>query len=333
MNSRKRRLFFLIFLLLITSIFLTTSTFAWFTHNRIVTIKSINIHVQASGGIEISAEAINWTTVIDPEDIENANGGGYPTSVNQIPSRMEPVSTGKEIDTTTGFLKMFYGTTDSDLDGNNILTSYRSIEKEGHGDLSDGRFIAFDMFFRVYNDVDIYLSTNSNVIYKDNQSEKGIAASTRVAFLVEGNLPNGTAPTTIQGLKGATPNTTYIWEPNYDVHTNAAVNHASSVYGLTIPNTNGPKIPYDGIINEFGKAENINVMDANEAKYPNFFKRVPIDFYTKRNFEEFQKVFRLSQGITKVRIYMWIEGQDVDCEDDASFDDIIFNLQFTINPS
>lgn len=42
------------------------------------------------------------------------------------------------------------------------------------------------------------------------------------------------------------------------------------------------------------------------------------------------KVFSLEAGITKVRMYMWIEGQDVDCEDDASGSNIAFDLQLTV---
>ena len=42
------------------------------------------------------------------------------------------------------------------------------------------------------------------------------------------------------------------------------------------------------------------------------------------------KVFSLKAGITKVRMYMWIEGQDVDCEDDASGLNIAFDLQLTV---
>ena len=41
-------------------------------------------------------------------------------------------------------------------------------------------------------------------------------------------------------------------------------------------------------------------------------------------------IFTLSAGITKIRMYMWIEGQDVDCENTASGTDISFNVQFTV---
>ena len=41
------------------------------------------------------------------------------------------------------------------------------------------------------------------------------------------------------------------------------------------------------------------------------------------------KTFSLKAGITKMRIYMWVEGQDVDCENTASGGNIIYSLQIT----
>ena len=43
----------------------------------------------------------------------------------------------------------------------------------------------------------------------------------------------------------------------------------------------------------------------------------------------YQQVLHLEKGVTKVRIYMWVEGQDVDCEDYASGGDLTYNLQFS----
>ena len=40
--------------------------------------------------------------------------------------------------------------------------------------------------------------------------------------------------------------------------------------------------------------------------------------------------FEIAEGITKVRVYMWIEGQDVDCIDTASTGkQIDITLKFT----
>ena len=45
--------------------------------------------------------------------------------------------------------------------------------------------------------------------------------------------------------------------------------------------------------------------------------------------DNYKKVFDIQAGITKVRIYMWVEGQDVDCENNASGGSISYNLQFS----
>ena len=43
------------------------------------------------------------------------------------------------------------------------------------------------------------------------------------------------------------------------------------------------------------------------------------------------KAFHIDEGVTKVRIYMWVEGQDVDCEDKASGGSLSYNLSFSID--
>ena len=47
----------------------------------------------------------------------------------------------------------------------------------------------------------------------------------------------------------------------------------------------------------------------------------------------YQLLLNLQAGITKVRVYLWLEGQDVDCENNASVGDLAFSLQFSTNPS
>ena len=58
-----------------------------------------------------------------------------------------------------------------------------------------------------------------------------------------------------------------------------------------------------------------------------------IDYLTKSNFEQNVKVFSIKPGINKVRVYIWMEGQDVDCEDKSAIGDVEFNFQFTTNPA
>ena len=60
MRIKRFRLLYLLILFLLTTIMFSTSTYAWSTSNRVVTINTINVHVAASGGIEISADGTTW---------------------------------------------------------------------------------------------------------------------------------------------------------------------------------------------------------------------------------------------------------------------------------
>ena len=332
-KRRKRRIRYLILLLFLTSVLLSSSTYAWFTANRVITVRTINVHVESSGGIEISADATNWKTILSPDDLTTVHDSTYPNSTNQIPYNMEPVSTGLEVDRSTGFLKMYHGVTDNNYDGEYVLTSTRMIETESNGVDSTGKFIAFDLFFKTSNEATLYMTKESKVSYLTEDREKGIASATRVAFVIEGVLPSGSEAEDIQALKNATSATTYIWEPNYDVHTAEGIANASNTYHITTSRINAERIVYDGVISEISKSNNVLLGNANQTSYPSYFKRVNVDYPTKKDFTDNVELFTLDAGISKVRIYMWIEGQDVDCENNASYDDIKFDLQLTINPS
>ena len=47
----------------------------------------------------------------------------------------------------------------------------------------------------------------------------------------------------------------------------------------------------------------------------------------------YKQVIRLNAGVTKIRVYMWVEGQDVDCENNASGTDISYNVQLSTQSS
>ena len=46
----------------------------------------------------------------------------------------------------------------------------------------------------------------------------------------------------------------------------------------------------------------------------------------------YEELFNLTpKTITKMKVYFWVEGQDVDCENNASGGDITLKLQFSLN--
>ena len=319
-NRRKKILIPLFF----SSFLLMTTTFAWFSANRMVSIDSLNVHVQTDGGLEVSTNAIDWKQVVTVQDIMGAREK-YAGSVNQLPYRMNPVSSGGNI--SDGKLELFVGNATNSED-DFILVADRSIETESFGEDSTGNFIAFDVFFRVNSSKELYLDGSSKVEYTGD-ANSGIENATRIAFITEGSSEDN--PNISQNLNYGL--SSIIWEPNYDVHTEYGVSHARNVYGLNTSLSGASRLSYDGVTTVVPSSLNIPISLANASTYPGLFKNVNIGIETPKSGGANQKIADLLPSVTKVRIYMWIEGQDVDCEDNASYGDITFDLKFTVNPS
>lgn len=321
-SKRKSNLKSSILLLLLLATLLIASSYAWFTANKTVTVSSLDVQVEAQNGIQISADGTNWKTILSNADITGASSGAYASAVNQIPEYMEPVSSGKTIDSSTGYLKMFYGSVEAnETSGEYELTATQTTEADG----DEGYFIVFDMFIKVDQDTLLYLTPNSGVVTTETSSV-GLENAARMAFLIEGNVSTGSALSTIQGLKGATSATTYIWEPNCSTHTDAAISNAYDFYGTTITSTT-TVASYSGI--KAAISSGIIINKTNATDNATYFNTVTPDLQTASGITANQQLMKLSAGISKVRTYMWVEGQDYDCENNASGSGIQFNIQLT----
>ena len=326
-NSKKRKkskkIFIAILMILFTGVILTASTYAWFTANKTVTVSQIDVNVTTSEGLQISADAVKWKTVISNDDI---TGVTYSGNKNQLPKEtatIKPTSTIGEIDGTTGFMKMFVGTVESNDAGNYILTATQSIETKS---TTTGDFVVFDLFFQTNAAATVYLTSSSSVIA--SKTATGIQNAARVGFVVQGHAVVGSDAATIRALKSDGSVPAVIWEPNNDVHTAAAVKHAADVYQISTQQAGAPKLAYKGVKKDIYKTANIPL---NSAETEYFADVKPNISTTVAGIpkEKYERVFDLEAGVTKVRIYMWVEGQDVDCEDNASGGSVAYNLQFS----
>lgn len=327
-KDNNRRIFYLLILLAFTGIMLSTTTYAWFTTNRIVTVGNIDVKVQTEGSLEISADGQDWKALVDYNNIISVHDTSYTTSVNQLPGYIKPVSTIGGLD-SNGFMEMFLGIITDDREANYNLTSEKQTDREENGDEGEGAYLAFDIFLRTTDTKDLYLTSDSQVFYNGNST--GTENATRVAFIVEGNVPDGTNLGTVQAQFTTNTNNVYIWEPNYDTHTEHGIENARNVYGITTTETGAEALAYDGIKSSF--TEQIRIENATRTLYPNYFGLVEPQIKTIKNNTAYQPLFTLERGITKVRVYMWLEGQDVDCENNASVANLTLALQFSTNPS
>ena len=136
-NKRKNNSRYSLLLLLLLLVFLIVSTYAWFTANQTVTISTLDVNVQTSNGLQISADAINWKTILQKEDITGATAT-YATNTNQMPTEMEPVSTAGVV--ASGVMDMYSGEVDAHDNGvDYTLVSNKLTDTRG----TDGKYIAF----------------------------------------------------------------------------------------------------------------------------------------------------------------------------------------------
>ena len=136
-----------------------------------------------------------------------------------------------------------------------------------------------------------------------------------------------------QALNGATSfgqaqSTTFIWEPNSDVHTADAVTIAKDTYGITTTKTGATPIEYYGVKQAISVNSPIKLINTNNGTDTTNFTKMTGVKTTAKAMTDQSDFLTLKAGVSKIRIYMWVEGQDVDCENSASGSDISFNVEF-----
>ncbi len=335
-KQKRRSLRLTLLLLLLTAIILLSSSYAWFTANQTVTISQLQVNVAAQNGLQISADGSIFSALIGKDDLITASGK-YTDLLNQLPVNLAPVSTGKNV--TDGKMDMYLGTVNANTtSGKYELTATKETEVNSTTTNATGNFLAFDIFLKVESKTNIELTANSGIKATGAQST-GIENAARIAFVVQGNKPAGTDLTTIQQMNAGQ---VYIWEPNYDTHTPAAISHAIGNYNKTLGDfgltsmpaatqTNAEQILTDGVKAEI--TTGILLPDTTAAANGTFFTTITPDYKTKSDFgkngTDKLPIFTLEPGITKIRVYCWIEGQDYDCENDASGGNIALDLQIT----
>jgi len=333
------RLLFLLVAFILTLIGLTTSTYAWFTSNYTVSVAQIDVNVSSGSGIQISTNAETWKSMIILSDITTNH---YDGAVNQVPAaadQVNPVSTVKEAYTSASTyssgLHMYKGTIVSD---ESTGTQYLNTESQTDGAEGSLNYIAFDLFlkldFRESGNKQIYLTSNTGITTATGGPNTFIEYAGRMGFVIQGTMASTADLTQIKQMKG-TPGTVLIYEPNYDVHTNNGLVNGRDNYGITgyAASGNANPVPYYGVKDAFAYSSSVPnsgtpLNSTDSTKFAAVTPDLTTPFGNSQNFAFTQ----LPVGVTKIRVYMWIEGQDIDCENTASGGKVSFNLGFSLDP-
>ena len=346
-KNRNRRLMLALLMLLISGIALTTATYAWFSANTIVTTEDINVKVTASSGISISADAIAYGKSIKYSDVVNfakkvqngdyaaANIAAPAKTIISNPEKLNPVTTAGQTGSGWAF---FQGqlSEDSDEDvllSNGALGSVFGTNEDGStSDYTDGDYVAFDVYLRTSTAQKVKLSTNSRIgqIKLDsfgNLGEmEGLDTALRVGFQYLGstmktsqkeaytiNVINGELPTNDQWA---------IWNPApWKSHSESLTakyysgsdNEVDSAYYAGIArSTDYIKHYYKHLEATPDTDHFVKITSKNSASKNHYIvsEQDGTNIVTPED-----EIFTLEAGVNKVRIYIWLEGQDKDCVD------------------
>ena len=362
-SKRIRNIFILLFIL---GILLGVSTYAWFIGMKTVNLSNFDVKIATTEGLYISLDAKSWVYNLDVTTAEQyPNNTNVMENVKLI-----PVSTVGDVDTNSSTMKLFskssltaYPATHDEATGKD-KSSYRLLAKRmdnyntlggvantgiEHINASTKGYFAFDLFFKnvsgeayyvennVNNEEAIYLTTNSKVGVGtvSGVDGTGIENSVRVAFAQIGRVEDTTAneganaymaTCKTEGLVTGICRPAQIWEPNEKKHVVGALNFYNSVVGGTFG--------LNDYVNTYAVYEEIDAPGVDMYNPSANGTRV-VDYFTDEEkmlegADRPQFMSLAPNSITKVRVYIYIEGQDIDNYDFAALGkQISVNFGFT----
>lgn len=308
-KTTKKYLFIYFYMVLILLILTTVSSYAWLTLTRTPRVSNLSLYVNAFPGMEISIDphAEEWTQQILYSDL-------FPEEYKLRPA------TWSEVD------QRFYGARYS-FDGR-LVNSWEPLTDERHANNTslDNHYCIGTFYARAGSGVIVSLTDaveidggisgsgtyligkpvwNEETLLHDNGgkgAETALRIGIKVIRLNEDLTPSDEEPLFI------------IYEPNCDTHVDGSVGYADT------PSIDGMPtlIPADRIIKQSSSS---------------FTESDPVEKFTVLHnlgaFEGSTDMFEIEQNETvMIQLYIWLEGQDIDCINAISDAEILANLQF-----
>lgn len=310
---KKRAFVSAIAMLIVSAIVLTSSTFAWFSMSKQATVDSMDLTVSSPEGIQISANASAWTANLTIDEIFNTDEtttsryDAYENNTNLYPTDLVPVSSAFEYANSATGVVDFYKATLNDKGFANV-----SLVSQTAGNADNAGLISFDLFFKVAQQTTVYFGTSEFV---DNSSSDVLTAL-RVGFTPLGNVPIGSTAAEAQALKAFTKGKDNIV---YEVD---SMNRSADAKSLG--QTDGElDTKYLAGTGASGQTTN-GILD-------NGFAHITAANLVRDTDNASVKSFNLKAGVTKMRVFLWVEGNDIDCQNSIAGAAFTAALKFTID--
>lgn len=314
-NLGKKALLPAIAMVLASVIALSGVTYAWFTTGNTAQVDALDVNVATASGIQVSLDAASWKSTLTAKDFENAVKSNnvtvqYPMGNAEIaPMSSAGLIAVDDKGEPNGKLAMFYG----EINKDGTLYSRQEVESNT---TSAGNFVAFDLYFKATSAQTLTMNMGDTMSFvkgvdlatktedgKVDETAIGTEKAVRVAFVVM----NGSTSSVADARANKDVKEVMIWEPN----------STSRANGVPEGTEDDKVLPYLGFNQNF---ESCEVSKLAENGYAS----------AVTTFDGEKAIIDLQPGINKVRVYIWLEGQDVDCVNDISFGDFRVNLYFSV---
>ncbi|MBP3938588.1 MAG: hypothetical protein IK955_04210 [Clostridia bacterium] len=314
-NQKNRAFFAAISMLLLSAIVLTTASFAWFSLGRSATANSLDLKVTKQGeGIQISANASVFTDELTIEDLNGTSTTGFQavsTDYNFFPEMIEPASSSFALNTLPAF---FTGGVDKGANTFESLatTSGNGVDiygKSGFATPAGGKmagYYVFDVFVDYTGGETAQLKIGkSNITVKDDATDGTTAIaeaanSMRIGFVNCGTVTKGSSPAQATSGSEAVIFATNENARNTNPISSTGVSGILADGAYTVPS---------------GSAGNITIGSGYAC---------PVDTGSQ------DQVINIENGVNRIRVYIWMEGQDANCTDSLQSQLISANLVFEL---
>jgi hypothetical protein len=304
---------------LFTGVLLIVSSYAWLSASLNVKIKFFDLSVSTDNGLFISLDGVEYSDSIEISlnSVINDLRATYPNHTNQwAAGGLWPVSSNGIKTPNNDKFDIYIGEISRyklKLRNRKFLNTRLGSEDNYS---SYNAYIAFDIFLKNVSGSpksdNLYLTEGTFVDYEEDtpedirESMRNLMNSMRFGFVKIGSLPSKSDIRAIQNMKCNNECQMVIYEPNHLMHSQWSIDKAAE-YNITL--VDGVYSPTYGVINEGTFLEHTNGHEGTG---------IPLDteHFALQNtikFEDFiNPIFQIPNAVTKVRVYVWIEGQDID---------------------
>ena len=301
-------------------VLLSVATYAWFSASLNVKVKFFDVKVSTETGLFISLDGINFSDSVDisHDSIITDLKRLYPNHTNQwASSGLWSVSSNGIPNPNSDKFAMYNGNmrkyTDKARKGLRFVNTTLIPEDES----SDwNQYVAFDIFLKNVSGSpkkdNLYIGRTTYIDFDDTADDEtrekmqDIFNTMRMGIVKIGETSLKADVNTIQNLQCNGGCQSIIYEPNSLKHNEESIEAAAEL-GISL--ADNTYVPTYGVIAE-GTYLN------HKSGFINSGVSLDTEHFALQNtiFEsDFTKpIFEIPNGITKCRVYVWIEGQDVD---------------------